>query len=110
MNWLLNFISIIIFFINRFFFRKQRTVSFDWKFWIIDNWPEVVMTILLNLIFMILISLKETTSALENLPAWIAWIYFFGKPGLSIALGLGLSWAAYSLFNRKIKDIRNGKI
>jgi hypothetical protein len=110
MSWLLNILSILVFFINRYFFRTHKAVPFSWKFWFIDNLPELAMTIMLNLIFMLLIGTTEATKALENLPASVAWIYFFGKPGLSVALGLGLSWAAYSLFSRKIKDVRNGKI
>jgi hypothetical protein len=110
MNWLLNLLSILVYFINRYFFRKHKTVPFSWQYWLIDNWPELSMTLLLNLIFMLLMGTKEATAALSSLPPAIAWIYFFGKPGLSVALGLGLSWAAYSLFNRKIKDVRNGKI
>lgn len=75
-----------------------------------NNWPELIMTLLLNLIFMLLIGTSEATKALENLPASITWIYFFGKPGISIALGLGLSWGAYVLFGSKVKDIKDGKI
>lgn len=110
MNWLLNFLSIIVFFINRFWFRKKQTLAFDPNFWLKDNWPELTMTLLLNLIFMLLIGTEEATAALDKLPTAIAWIYFFGKPGLSAALGLGLSWAAYMLFNRKIKNIKKGGI
>lgn len=110
MNWILNLLSILVFFINRFFFRKKKTVAFNTTYWIADNWPELAMTLILNLIFMLLMGTSEATEALETLPASIAWIYFFGKPGLSVVLGLGLSWAAYSLFNSKTKDIRSGKI
>lgn len=110
MNWLLNFLSIIVFFINRFWFRKKQATSFNLNFWLRNNWPETVIILLLNLIFMLLIGTAEAAKALENLPAAIAWIYFFGKPGISVVLGLGLSWAAYGLINRKVKDIKNGKI
>lgn len=106
MNWILNFLSIVVFFINRFWFRKKQTISFNPRFWIKDNWPEFVMIVILNLIFMLLIGTDEATSALENLPSWVSWIYFFGKPGISIVLGLGLSWGAYTLIQKKIKEFK----
>ncbi|MGE5457301.1 MAG: hypothetical protein ACM3RX_03000, partial [Methanococcaceae archaeon] len=98
MNYLLNFLAVIVFFINRYFFRKKKT-DFDWHFWIQDNWPELSMTLLLNLIFMIMLHLPEADAGLAKLPEWIM---LFGKPGISIALGLGLSWGAYELFKRKV--------
>ena len=104
MNYLLNFLSILVFFINRFFFRKSITAP-SFSFWLADNWPELSMTLLLNLICMLLMGTNEATIALESLPAWIAWIYIFGKPGLSVAIGLGLSWAAYGLVNSKLNNL-----
>jgi hypothetical protein len=105
MNYLLNLLAVLVFFINRFFFRKKKTAPFNWRFWISDNWAELIMIIILNLMFMLLMNTEEATKALENLPPAASWIYFFGKPGLSIVIGLGLSWGAYGIISKKVKEL-----
>jgi hypothetical protein len=59
---------------------------------------------------MLLLGTDEAQAALKNLPTWISWIYFFGNPGISILIGLGLSWTTYELIQKKLKDTKlNGK-
>lgn len=64
------------------------------------------MTILLNLIFMIMLHLPEADEGISKLPDWLN---MFGKPGISIALGLGLSWGTYEFIKRKVKNTKNEK-
>lgn len=99
--WTLNALSIIVFFIGKYFYRNKKTVGFSWKYWFSDNWPEFSMTLLLNLIFMIVLNMPEANQAISKLPEWVT---FLGKPGIAIALGLGLSWVIYGMFWKKSKD------
>jgi len=102
MHWLLNFLGILIFFINRFFDRKKQTEPFNWKFWLADNWQEASTSLLLNLSFMLLITKAintgEIVTILQKLPFWLT---LFGIPGVCFALGAGLSWSLYEMFKSK---------
>jgi len=105
MNWILNLIGILIFFINRYYNRAKRTIAFSFKFWLRDNFQELSTTLLLNLAFMILLHMKDAPveNLLAKLPVWVA---IMGVPGLSFALGLGASWFIYKLFWKKLKDAK----
>jgi hypothetical protein len=106
MIWLLNFIGILIFFINRFFKREDSSTSFDLKFWILDNFQEMSTTLLLNLAFMLLIQLAIKQNSIEVLFAKLPeWLTFLGLPGICFSLGAGLSWTLYELFQSKKNNI-----
>ena len=106
MNWLLNLIGILIFFINRFWNRTNKVVAFDWKYWLSDNFQEMATTLLLNLAFMLLIGKAIKTGSIEalllKLPEWVT---FLGVPGICFGLGAGLSWSLYELFKSKKDNI-----
>lgn len=107
MNWVLNFLGILIFFINRFKQRTRKTVSFKLKYWISDNIQEMATTLLLNLALMIILEQNIKTGTIDKLllklPEWVA---ILGIPGISFGLGAGLSWLLYELFRRKIKNVK----
>ena len=98
--------AIVVFFINKWWFRANKTTGFSKKYWLNHNLPELLMTLLLNWMCMILLGTEDVTNALSNLPDWISWIYFFGKPGLAVLLGLGFTWAIYELIRKKKLDIK----
>jgi hypothetical protein len=43
-NWILNIIGMLIYFIQRYAGRRNKT-KFSFKFWLNDNWPELVTSI-----------------------------------------------------------------
>ncbi len=104
MNWILNLLGILIFFINRFKQRTHKTVSFKFKYWVEDNFQEMATTLLLNLALMIIlqINLRDGTldTVLAKLPEWVS---ILGVPGICFGLGAGLSWLLYEMFRKKVK-------
>lgn len=110
MNWLsivLNVIGIAIFFINRFFGRKDKSVPADAGYWMRDNWQEASTTLLLNAAFMLILFQLTKTNSIETLFAKLPdWVTFLGVPGICFALGLGLSWTLYELFKSKKDSVK----
>lgn len=106
MNWILNIIGIVIFFIVRYECRSSESKP-SWRFWLKDNWREVATSILFNTACMIILIHPETSVDInielkETLPAVIT---VAGKLGLSFALGLGLSFVLYEMYKKKIKKL-----
>jgi len=105
MNWLLNIIGILIYFINRYAKRTKKTVGFSFKFWIKDNWPEVSTVILLDIALMILLLGEGTQINFDDLFNKLPFgLSVAGEPFLAFLLGLGLSSLFYKLFRKKVKD------
>lgn len=106
-NWILNIIGILIYFINRYAGRTKKTVKFSFKFWLVDNWPELATTLLLNLALMLLLNSSGTEIDYDQLLAWMpAGIKFAAEPLASFLIGLGLSHFLYSVFRKKVKDAK----
>jgi hypothetical protein len=105
LNWVLNFIGIAIYFINRFANRRVKTAKFTFRYWLKDNFPELSSTLLINIALMLLLMQPETNINIDEI---IKEYVPFGlelavKPLFSFLLGLGLSSAFYSLFRKKVK-------
>jgi hypothetical protein len=107
MNWVLNLIGIMIYFINRFANRKKKTVSFSLKYWLKDNWCEMGTVLLIDLALMIILNSPGTEIDFDALfiksPIGIK---VAGELLMSFLLGLGLSSLFYSIFKRKVRDAR----
>lgn len=109
MTWLLNFIGIMIYFINRFARRSKKTVAFSFKYWIQDNWPEMSTVLLLDVALMILLLGEGTRVNFDDLFSKLPFsLQIAGEPFMAFLLGLGLSALFYKLFNKKVKDAKNG--
>ena len=107
MNWLLNAIGVLIYFINRYAKRTKRTVKFSLKFWIQDSAAEMLSTVLMNVALMLILQEKIKDGTIEQLYEKLPdWIVFLGVPGLCFGLGLGLSALFYTLFKTKIKNVK----
>lgn len=103
-TWILNIIGIFVYFITKYAGKKDST-TFSFRYWIGDNWPELVSTLLLNIALMLLLLQPETTI---NIDEWLSNNIPFGlaiavKPLFALLLGLGLSSFLYGLFKKKIK-------
>ena len=102
MNWILNIIGMLIYFIQRYAGRRNKT-KFSFKFWLNDNWPELVTSILFNVALMLLLMQPETNI---NIDDWLKDNVPFAlqiaiKPLFSLLLGLGLSAFLYGMFKKK---------
>jgi hypothetical protein len=109
MNWLLNMIGILIYFINRYANRTKKTVAFNIKFWIRDNWPEFTTVILSDIALMILLLGEGTLVNFDDLLGKLPFgLSVAGEPLLAFLLGLGLSSLFYKFFKHKVKNAKNG--
>lgn len=105
---LLNLIGIAIYFLNRYA-RRTAKKKFSVRFWIQDNLPEFISTMLMNIALMILVHLPETSVSLDRLMAILPFdLHLAGLPTLSFMLGLGLTATFYTLFKTKTKISENG--
>lgn len=103
-NWILNLIGVMVYFINKYANRKNKT-KFNGKYWLNDNWPELACTLLLNIALMLLLMQPETNINIdelikENIPFSLQLAV---KPLFSLLLGLGLSEFFYKMFKSKTK-------
>lgn len=99
---LLNILGIAIFFIFRY---KNRTVKneFSIKYWIKENAPELLATLLINfaLLLVLLHPATDPTEYLLNiLPKGLI---VAGKPAMALAIGVYFTWMLYGVINEKLK-------
>ena len=52
-NWILATIGLALYFIGRYNKRRNKT-KFNLKFWLKDNWPEVVTSVLATIALMVI--------------------------------------------------------
>jgi hypothetical protein len=100
--WLLFLLGTLAYFDLRFMKRKDKT-SFDVKFWIKDNWPELLFTFIIDLIAMIILMDADT-----NITAWLTTklpdgLVLPAKLLSAAACGLGLGYIGYEFVQRTIK-------
>lgn len=103
---ILNVIGILIYFIHRYTKRTKKTIGFSFKFWLKDNWPELVSTGLIDMALMILLLNKDTMVNIDQLIT--QYVPFIGlqvavKPVMGLLIGLILAKAFYELFKTKVK-------
>ena len=109
MNWLLNLIGVMIYFINRYAKRTKKEIAFSFKFWIEDNWPEVATILLLDVALMILLLGEGTQVNFDDLLSKLPFgLKIAGEPFLAFLLGLGLSSLFYTIFKKKVNDTNKG--
>lgn len=105
MKILLNFIGILIYFINRYANRANKTPVFSFKFWLKDNWPEVTTILLLDIALMILVFSPGTEISFDALFSKLPFgLKIAGDLLMSFLLGLGLSSLFYTIFKKKVRD------
>lgn len=99
---LLNVLGIAIFYIFRY---KNRTVKneFSLKFWIKENAPELLATLLINFALLLLLlhpSTDPTEYLLNLLPKGLIVV---GKPAMALAIGVYFAWMLFGVINEKLK-------
>jgi len=100
--WFLFLLGTLAYFDLRFIKRKDKS-NFDLKFWLKDNWPELVFTFILDLIVMIILMDSET-SVTEWLNSKIPLGLVLPSKLIFAALcGLGFGKIGYEMINRTVK-------
>ena len=104
MNWLLNFLGILLYFLVRFGNRADKTIKFSGTFWMNDNWVETVGTLLVNLILMLLMWKGGIVIDIEKIAPWMPdGISFIGDMITYILIGGVISHLVYEAFKTKVK-------
>lgn len=102
--WLLFFIGTLYYFVQRYAKRSKKTVAFSFKYWLKDNLPEFLMTIIADLAIMIIVTDAGTVIDISKfLPAGIV---FPAKLIFAFGIGAGLGKVIYELFKKKVTDAK----
>lgn len=106
-NWILNGIGVVIYFLNRFGNRRKKAKP-SIKFWIADNYRELLTTLLFDLALMIIVMMPDVqvnfdSFIAENVPFGLAISPVVAKAILSFLLGLGLSSLFYKYYKIRAK-------
>lgn len=102
MKIVLNILGILIYFLNRYNNRRSKDKSFSINFWVKDNWPELLIVLLVDVSIMLLLILNDISiDAAQFLPTWLVKI---GDLGIAWLIGLGLASLIYSIFRKKVSD------
>jgi purine-cytosine permease-like protein len=102
MKIVLNILGILIYFLNRYNNRRSKDKSFSINFWVKDNWPELLIVLLVDISIMLLLILNDISiDAAQFLPTWLVKI---GDLGIAWLIGLGLASLIYSIFRKKVSD------
>lgn len=101
-SWLLFLIGTLAYFDLRFINRTDKSV-FNVKFWLKDNWPELLFTFLLDLIAMIILMDSDT-----NITAWLSskipmGVVLPAKLVFSALCGLGFGYIGYEAIQKTFK-------
>lgn len=104
MNWLLNFLGILLYFLVRYGNRVDKTIKFSGTFWLNDNWVETVGTLVVNVIIMLLMILGGITIDLEKIAPWLPdGVAFVGDLFTYVLIGGFISHLVYEAFKTKTK-------
>lgn len=104
MNWLMNFLGIVLYFLGRYGNRTDKTVKFSGTFWLNDNWVETMGTLTVNLIIMILMIKGGVNIDIEKIAPWMPdGISFVGDLFLYVIIGGVVSHLVYEAFRTKVK-------
>ena len=97
----LNVIGIVIYFLTRYSSRREQDKTFSLKFWINDNWVELVITVLFDAALVLLVMVGDIQlNVTQLLPEWVT---AAGGLTISFLLGLGLAAAIYEIIKTKMK-------
>ena len=107
LNWILNGIGVLIYFLNRFGNRKSKG-KFSFKFWFADNYRELFTTLLFDIALMLIVMMPNVSVNFdkliaENIPFGLVIDPDVAKAILCFLLGLGLSSLFYKYYQLKAK-------
>ncbi|MCJ7447916.1 MAG: hypothetical protein MUO72_09495 [Bacteroidales bacterium] len=102
-NWFLFFLGTLGYFLYRYSTRKEKRPDFDFKFWIKDNWNELLLTFVFDLAAIIILLDPDTAIDLTKIGWFPSWLVLPVKLVGSFLLGYGGGWAVYAIFKKKVK-------
>ena len=103
MNWTLAAIGLAIYFIGRYNNRKYKT-KFNLKFWLKDNWPEAITSVLATIALMVIFMDETAEYNFDNLFESVGFIEALPvKKFISLLIGYSNSLLFYNLLKMKAK-------
>jgi hypothetical protein len=104
MKILLNVLGILIYFLLRFMNREDKTKEPSVKFWIEDNWVELIVISLFDFALMIILIFGGLqVDFTKMIPAWPDWITLSGDYALSFLIGVIGAATGYIIIRKKIE-------
>lgn len=98
---ILNIIGIAICFIVKYNNRREKDKGFSLSFWMRDNWPELMVTGLLDVAIVLLVVTGDLQiNAAKFLPEWVI---ASGSLTLYFLIGLAISAGVYEIIKTKSK-------
>lgn len=98
---ILNLMGIAICFLTKYSNRRDQDKTFSLNFWIKDNWPELVITFLIDASILLLVMTGDVELNITKfLPEWVA---SAGALAISFAIGVGLAAVVYEIIKTKTK-------
>jgi hypothetical protein len=103
MNYLLAFLGIAIFFIGKYAGRNDKQKDFSFTFWLKDNWPEAVTSVLATIALLIIFLSPEAVYDFDTLIDKIPGVVSLPvKMVVALLVGLGNSALLYKMFKTKV--------
>ncbi len=102
-SWVLFILGTLAYFLMRYGNRKDKSKAPSITFWFKDNWTELSLSFVLDLILMILIideSVDITIWLQKFIPEGLVSLVNLAIPAIC---GLGLGWGAYEFVKKFIK-------
>lgn len=97
-----NIIGIFIYFLLRYEGRTDKSKPLSIKFWMKDNWVQLLIIALIDLAIMILLLSSDLT--IEKIPHVPEWFASYGDATITLFVGMMLAHIFY-LFVKKIMNL-----
>lgn len=102
--WFLFLLGTLAYFLIRYANRTDKVKEFNFRFWIKDNWPELLTAFILDTAVMIILMDENT-----DITGWLLTFLPVGvvvsaKLIAGLGCGLGLGAGVYALFKKKLND------
>jgi hypothetical protein len=105
MKILLNVLGILIFFFVRLQGR-DKSIPFSIKFWVKDNWEQLVTISLIDVALMILVFTGGLQLSFEKLPSIPDWLQLTGDGFVCLLVGALISYLGYEAYKKLVLDKR----
>jgi hypothetical protein len=101
----LNIIGIAIFFLVRLGGRKDKTTPFSVKFWLKDNWEQLVAILLVDVALMLLVFQGGLQFNFEKIaPMLPDGVQLAGDSALCFLVGSLFAWLVYVAYKKAVLD------
>jgi hypothetical protein len=106
MKILLNILGILIFFFTKLAGRKDKTEPLSVKFWIKDNFEQLIVVALIDVALMLLLVTGGLKLSFEKLPNIPNWLQVVGDGAACLLIGAFLAYAGYEAYKKIVLDKR----